>query len=228
MFAHAAQALTEQSQARVNHLALAFAKHHAVAKTGADDSLAALVAQNKADNAHHAERKYATSWPQQLITLSKRAFSIALRDKATNFAQLGQTIVFSVILALIWMNEAKGLGSTGTVPSIAGCLFFIAVNQAFGSMFGIIFMFPAERGIVLKERASRTYHVGAYFLSKSVVELPRTLLMALLFSAVTYPSVSLRSGFGHFILYWIVLVMVAAAAQGIACVAFLFDGLRGP
>ena len=52
--------------------------------------------------------------------------------------------------------------------------------------------------------------------------------MALLFSAVTYPSVSRRSGFGHFILYWIVLVMVAAAAQGIACVAFLFDGLRGP
>ena len=85
-------------------------------------------------------------------------------------------------------------------------------------MFGIIFVFPSERSIVLKERASRTYHVGAYFLSKSVVELPRTMLQVFVFCAIVYPVMSLRNGFEHFILFYIILVMISTTAQGIAYV----------
>jgi hypothetical protein len=119
---------------------------------------------------------------------------------------------------------------------MSGALFFAAVNTAFSSMFSIIFLFPSERAIVLKERASRTfvghagdptlllltlvlclakpafsvdwwrlalllsispffsisllqpsvacrYHVGSYFLSKSLMELPRTMISVLIFSA---------------------------------------------
>lgn len=63
---------------------------------------------------------------------------------------------------------------TAAVQSVAGALFFLLINQSFSGTFGIIFLFPTERGIVFKERASRSYHVGAYFWSKSMAELPRT------------------------------------------------------
>ena len=64
--------------------------------------------------------------------------------------------------------------STAAVQSVSGALFFLLINQSFSGTFGIIFLFPMERGIVFKERASRSYHVGAYFWSKSMAELPRT------------------------------------------------------
>ena len=100
-------------------LALEFKKHQEAAP---------VVPVEKFEQVKHHSHSYATSWFRQLWLLSKRCGSITLRDKATNFALLGQTIIFSVILALIWLKEGKDLGGS-TVQSIAGALFFIVVNQ---------------------------------------------------------------------------------------------------
>jgi hypothetical protein len=232
-FDYRSPALAVETTARVNGLAAAYGRFRAGKKaapqmesTGhpADESLidtsaAAVLASAMHDNVHMPldQAKFAASWPRQVWLLSKRCGAITMRDKLTNFLMLGQAIIFSVILALIWLRAGVNV-SGNDVQSIAGVLFFIAVNQSFGSIFGIIFEFPIERGIVLKERASRTYYVGAYFLSKSIVEAPRTMLFTLLFAIVTYPSVSLRAGFDHFVMYWIIICLVAFASQGIACV----------
>lgn len=64
-------------------------------------------------------------------------------------------IVFSILLSLIWSNEADD--SAASVQSVAGVFFFLLINQSFSGVFQIIFSFPEERGIVDKERASRSY-----------------------------------------------------------------------
>lgn len=82
---------------------------------------------------------------------------------------------FSLVLGFIWLQEGREVpNKTAAVQAVAGALFFLLINQAFSGIFGIIYLFPSERGIVFKERASRSYHVGAYFWSKSMAELPRT------------------------------------------------------
>lgn len=132
---------------------------------------------------------------------------------------LGQTILFAVMLGLIWLKE--GSNFTGqSVQSIAGVMFFLLINQSFAGTFGIIFLFPAERIVVLKERASRLYNVGAYFWSKTFSELPRSLIFTLLFSIVSYLMVDLRSGADHFFLYYVIVTMTQLASEGVAyCVS---------
>jgi len=106
----------------------------------------------------------------------------------------------------------------GGIQSIAGGLFFITINMAFQSMFGIIFLFPAERVVVMKERSSRTYHVSAYFWSKTLSELPRTCFLTLLFSAIAYWMVFFRPTFVNFLIFWIISILISMSAEGLAYV----------
>jgi ATP-binding cassette subfamily G (WHITE) protein 2 len=84
-------------------------------------------------------------------------------------------------------------------------------------MHRIIFLFPAERVIVLKERAARSYHVGAYFWSKTLTELPKTFASVLLFSVIAYFMVGFReSGAEYFLMFVLIVFLVQLASEGIA------------
>lgn len=177
------------------------------------------------------------------------------REKANNGALLGQSILFAVLLGVIWLDEGASLQGKH-IPAMAGALFFIIVNNAFGlflaplflafrdvqemlvsiaclsdgsprivssarvgSIFGILFLFPTERGIVLKERASRSYHVGAYFWSKTLSELPRALLVNLIFLLISYFMIELRDGFEYFVSLYLLLMLTTLCSEGLAYIA---------
>jgi len=91
--------------------------------------------------------------------------------------------IFAVLLGLIWLNKGRNVSSTNYID-IEGILFFILINQSFISIFGTVFTFPLERSIVLRERASGMYRVSAYYLSKTLVEVPRSILFSLFFCVV--------------------------------------------
>ncbi|EDQ91872.1 uncharacterized protein MONBRDRAFT_19734 [Monosiga brevicollis MX1] len=160
--------------------------------------------------------KYANSWFTQFKLLSQRSIRLMMREKENNIAMIAQTLLFAVLLGLIWLREGDNLNEEGGVTAIAGALFFILVNQSFGGIFGIIFLFPSERIIVLKERASRSYHVGAYFWSKTLAELPRTFVTSLVFSVIGYFMVGLRDDGDNFFRFVLILFMVTLASEGLA------------
>eukprot|EP00730_Choanoeca_flexa_P005423 TRINITY_DN11938_c6_g1_i16.p1 TRINITY_DN11938_c6_g1~~TRINITY_DN11938_c6_g1_i16.p1 ORF type:complete len:739 (+),score=188.31 TRINITY_DN11938_c6_g1_i16:284-2500(+) len=160
-------------------------------------------------------RTYAVSWPTQFSLLLKRAALIVKREKAVNMARLMQTLVFAVLLGLIWLQEG-GSDSGRAVQSVSGVIFFLLINQSFGGVFSIIFVFPAEKSVVTKERSSKTYQVGAYFWSKMLVNLPRTFMYNLLFSLITYWMVGLRSDAGSFFGFVLIVFLATQAAESVA------------
>ncbi|EGD79576.1 ABC transporter [Salpingoeca rosetta] len=176
-----------------------------------------LLASNSGEGSGRAPAKYNTSFLRQFVLLYQRSLKAMAREKIDNIARLGQTVVFSIILGIIWLNEG-GSGDSSSVQAIAGAMFFLLINQSFSGIFGILFIFPVERAVVLKERASRSYHVGAYFSAKTVAEMPRSFLLNLLFSIVTYFMVGLRGGADHFFLYVLTIFLVSQTAEGIALI----------
>lgn len=167
----------------------------------------------------HSTPKYANSWFTQFRLLIQRSGRSLVRERASNIAMISQSIFFSILLGLIWLKVGN-LYSSADVQAIAGVIFFLLVNQAFSCTFGIIFLFPAERAVVLKERESRLYHVSTYFWSKSVSELPRTLCLSLMFSIVTFFMISLRSGASHFFAYYAAVFLTTMASEGLSyCVS---------
>lgn len=105
---------------------------------------------------------------------------------------------------------------SSSIQSIAGGLFFVTINMAFQSMFGIIFLFPAEQVIVMRERSSRTYHVSAYFWSKTLSEFPRTVVMTLLFASIVYWMILFRPIFVNFLIFFLIAILISMCGEGIA------------
>ncbi|EGD81253.1 ATP-binding cassette transporter G2 [Salpingoeca rosetta] len=208
------------TQKRIDYIGdrfLAYQQQHPVV-TDVSDILTKQARQSElGGSAGKPPPKYTTSFGRQVALLTQRSIRATLRDKINNFSSLGQTLLFSIILGVIWLNEGDGI-SSNSVQAIAGALFFVVVNQSFGSIFGILFVFPVERVVVLKERASRSYHVGAYFWAKTVAELPRTFLLNLLFAVITYFMVGLRDGADHFFLFVVIVFCVSLTAEGLALI----------
>ena len=84
----------------------------------------------------------------------------------------------------------------------SGLLFFIIINQGFGTMFQTLNVFLEEREIFAKERSAAWYSAGPYFLSKSLAELPMTFTPIIL-GCIVYFIANLNpsaEAFGFFLL----------------------------
>jgi len=162
--------------------------------------------------------KYNSSWFSELYYVTRRQFKAVLRAKEINAAAVSTNLIFSILLGLIWLNIGRDYFDNPTVRTfnaLLGVIFFIAVNQAFGSTFSVIFGFPIERSVVLRERSSGTYRVSTYFVGKTLTELPRTVLVALMFCVITYFLIGLRQDAAGFFVFFITVLLVSLCAESL-------------
>ena len=71
---------------------------------------------------------------------------------------------------------------------------------------------PSEHAVISKERRSGVYHLSAYYLAKTVSELPLVLLQPSIYLIISYWIVGLN-GPAAFFGTWLVLVTNSLAAQ---------------
>ena len=94
-----------------------------------------------------------------------------------------------------------------------GALFFIAMFWSFTPLFNSLTTFPAERAIIIKERASGSYRLSAYFLSKVVAEAPVELAYPVFFMLITYFMVSFHTSAGGFFFTVLTILLSTLCAQ---------------
>ena len=68
----------------------------------------------------------------------------------------------------------------GQIQSISGVLYFLAVNQFFGSATAVLSIFSVEKHVFMREFQAGYYSLTAYYLSKVLVELPHQIIFPLL------------------------------------------------
>ncbi|GJQ09948.1 hypothetical protein GpartN1_g1739.t1 [Galdieria partita] len=159
--------------------------------------------------------KFANSYTFEFLLLAKRAFKLEIREKASNIARVAQTLFFAVFLGLIWLNKGRNI-SYRDYDAVAGILFFLLINQSFISAFGTVFVLPLERTIVLRERASGMYRVSAYYLSKTLIELPRNALLCIVYVILLYWMVGLQATARDFFLSYVIVYLTVLTAEGLA------------
>ncbi|KAA8498383.1 ABC transporter G family member 14 [Porphyridium purpureum] len=166
-----------------------------------------------------AKSKFASSWTYEFGKVLKRQWQLTTRERVANTARIGQTVFFAILLGLIWLNNGRVDWSDPDVASsqafnIGGVIFFTVVNQAFSGIFNVLFVYPLERNVVLKERASGTYRVSTYTFARMVADLPRSLFQDIFFVSVLYWMVGLRADVGAFFLMCYIVLMVAMITEG--------------
>lgn len=70
---------------------------------------------------------------------------------------------------------------------------------------------PSEHAVIAKERRSGMYHLSAYYLAKSVSELPLVLLQPIFYLVITYWIVGLNGAAGFFGTLFIVITNALVA-----------------
>eukprot|EP00820_Chromera_velia_P026808 Cvel_10596.t1-p1 / transcript=Cvel_10596.t1 / gene=Cvel_10596 / organism=Chromera_velia_CCMP2878 / gene_product=ABC transporter G family member 14, putative / transcript_product=ABC transporter G family member 14, putative / location=Cvel_scaffold642:71517-75091(+) / protein_length=675 / sequence_SO=supercontig / SO=protein_coding / is_pseudo=false len=129
------------------------------------------------------------SWGYLVWVLWMRGLKTSPGGTLTFMAGLQSALVAAVVGVMWFQNLA--VYSEGRLEDRLGALFFITVYNAFVPMFNALTAFPAERAVISKERASKTFPVSAYFSAKTLTDLPVQLAFPFLFMLIAYPLIGL-------------------------------------
>jgi ABC-type multidrug transport system ATPase subunit/ABC-type multidrug transport system permease subunit len=108
---------------------------------------------------------------RQLQLLILRALSERIRDPAKTIVPFTISTFFGILLGLLFFQTGLDLTQSSIQDKVGFC-FFVTLNQSFSFILSAVSTFPVEKLIVERERASQSYRVSAYFLSKVLSDLP--------------------------------------------------------
>jgi len=114
-----------------------------------------------------------------------------MRNPQASKARIGQGIIIGLLVLAIFFH-INGVDRFQRY-NVAGCFFFITVNNLMMALMGTIGLFQQERPVFLREQANKMYDVGIYFNAKTLTELPLTMLQPLITTIIIYWGIGLTS-----------------------------------
>jgi len=155
----------------------------------------------------------------QLLWLLQREYLNLTRDTAALGARFGVTIFLNLLFGLIFLGAGgKDSSDPDDFSTHFGALTMITISTMFGSAQPTMLEFPFERPMFMREYVTGTYSAGAYFISKSIVELPLTFLQTLVQYIIVYFLVDLQGDFILMVLSgWGLGIAAASLAVCLGC-----------
>lgn len=151
-----------------------------------------------------------SSWLRQFYLCFYRSFITTSRDKAATYGKVIISIFFGLILGGLYSETGYNQKS---IQDRVGILFFFTINQTFSNLFGVLNSFTSEKVVVERERASRSYHISAFYFGKFCAEIPFNFIGPLCFGTIVFWIVGLGNGdFGNFITFLCLLTAIGFCA----------------
>ena len=101
------------------------------------------------------------------------------------------------------------------VQNRIGVFFFLCINLTFGNVMPTIGVFPEQRQIIKRERASGSYRASSAYLAKFVSSLPLVLTGALLMAIPVYWMLGLTNNESEYFTFICITVVHAMAANSL-------------
>lgn len=173
------------------------------------------------DDFEKPEKKFNTSWMTQFHVLLHRSLKNS-RSAILTTINVTKSVALGTLTGLLWFQMPY---TEETVPDRGSFLFFAITYWIFDGIFSAIFSFPMERAIIFKERASGSYHLSAYFLSKTLSEMPTRLILPSMFWTIAYWMADINPRFEIFLatLGCLLLAVLAGESYGLLCGALVMD-----
>lgn len=166
-------------------------------------------------------KKYNTSWGLQYRVLVHRSLKNS-RSAIFTPINLIKSAALGVVSGALWFQMDY---TESNVFDMSSFFFFTMTYWVFDSMFTALMAFPSEREVILKERSSGSYHLGAYFLAKSTSEMPTRLVLPFIYMIISFWMAGVSNRFGIFVLTTLIslLSVVAGEALGLMIGASIYD-----
>mmetsp|Transcript_12998 Transcript_12998/g.40025 ORF Transcript_12998/g.40025 Transcript_12998/m.40025 type:complete len:644 (+) Transcript_12998:133-2064(+) len=163
---------------------------------------------------HKKAKKWPTSWWTQFCALTRRSV------KQRRGSLLDGLLIFKVG-AMVFLFSALWFRMRPVETSLMdrlGCLYFITVFWAMSSVLSTASTFASEYHIIRKENANSSYRLSAYFMSKSLVDVPYDIIYPFIFGVIVYWLTGMAPDFKKFVIFLIVHVshVINAYSVGLA------------
>ena len=155
----------------------------------------------------------------QVWTLVNREVKDTVRNKFVLFNRFFLVAVLNFVLGVVfWSVGGKGdetyyIANVGDWQGYYGGIATICISAMFMNSQAVLLSFPTQRKIFVKEFHSNMYGSVAYFIARTAVELPLSLLQSIIQMIVVYWSMNLQGSFG---LYVMVLWLVCVSSSNLA------------
>ncbi|KAJ8906374.1 hypothetical protein NDN08_002867 [Rhodosorus marinus] len=160
-------------------------------------------------------RKYPVSWFTQFSTLFGRSIKQRRGTIIESLAMI-KYLTVTFLFCVLWFRMEPVEES---IRDRIGLLYFSAVFWALSSVLQTVHTFSRESSIIRKERQSASYMLSAYFLSKSVVDIPYDLIYPTIFGVTVYWITGLDPYFYKFVIYMVIIFSLVICAFSIGLAA---------
>merc|ERR1712232_262421 len=136
------------------------------------------------------------TWGTQFGTLTSRALK---KNKSTVLAPINiiKTTLLAAVTGVVYWDQKY---TEKDANQVYAYFFLVMLQWIMMPMSNAVFTFPQDRVVILKERATASYRLSAYFMAMTVADLPVTLIMPFLNMLISYWMVAWSFGFVTFIL----------------------------
>lgn len=152
---------------------------------------------------------YSTGFWYQLKVLSVRSLKNEFRNPLSSFVALGRTLFMALLVGALYFDI--GLNAPSAIYDRQGCIFFILINQTFGTLASISLLIE-DQEIFSKEKNSNLYRFSAYFISKCIAELPLLVFFSVLFISICYWMVLFNDDAVTFLVFTLIVFLVTYAS----------------
>lgn len=160
-----------------------------------------------------------SSFVKQVTAIAHREIVNAYRDTPALMARFGITTLLGILYGLIFLGACgKDNGDQDNYNTHVGAISMVVIFGLFASGQAVMLSFPFERPMILREYATGTYSVPAYFISKLVVEAPMTFVQFIVLYLLVYFMMDMQGDYILLVLSTWGLGMVSnSVAMGLGC-----------
>lgn len=151
-----------------------------------------------------------TSHLQTFVLLLKRSWRSWIRSPNLLLAKFLQIIVLALLVGCTFFDLQSNQSS---ITNRLGLVYFVVICQVFAGALNVVLLFADERALFLHEYVGKLYPVWAFYLAKSLVDVPVNAIGSAVFALIVHGMAGLREDtLAGFVL---ITVLVGAAGQSI-------------
>ncbi|KAF5735414.1 ABC transporter G family member 25 [Tripterygium wilfordii] len=148
-------------------------------------------------------------WFNQFSILFQRSLK-ERKHESFNILRVFQVITAAILAGLMWWHS-----DFRDIQDRLGLLFFLSIFWGVFPSSNSAFVFPQERAIFMKERASSMYTLSSYFMARIIGDLPMELILPTIFLTAAYWMTGLKPELNAFLLTLSVLLGYVLVSQGL-------------
>ncbi len=184
------------------------------------------IENHRTDGVAHGTVRKRAPFSTQFFYLLRRAWKNAIRNKMIVIVKAIKALFLGTLVGLTFLDSSQ-YSPAVQVRNKSGAIYFLALNEFFGSTLGVVTIFYVEKQVFFREYQAGYYTTTPYFFTKLLVELPFNYFFPYVMVIIAYYMIGLSPPFSDYLMSatFVALASIGGVSVGML-ISSIFDNLQ--